>query len=140
MGEGYRTFDHTADLGLEVWAGTPERLFELAAVAVLAQVAEAGAGEPIEETARVATRGPDRADLLVDWLNQALLRAELARAVWTRARIERLDEHALEGWLGGPRLDPGRHVLLREVKAISHHDLALDLTPGACRCRMVLDL
>ena len=45
-------------------------------------------------------------------------------------------ERALAGLLAGPRLDPTRQVFLREVKAVSHHDLDLDLTPGRCRCRV----
>ena len=43
MGEGFRPFEHTGDLGLEVWAGSPERLHALAPVALHAQIAEAAA-------------------------------------------------------------------------------------------------
>ena len=80
MGEGHRTFDHTGDLGLEVWADTPERLYARAAEAVLAQTAEVG-DDPPAERARIAIEGDDPADLLVAWLNRALLEAELRRAV-----------------------------------------------------------
>ena len=38
MSEGYRTFEHTGDLGLEVWADDPERLYALAAMALHAQL------------------------------------------------------------------------------------------------------
>ena len=51
-----------------------------------------------------------------------------------------LGPREVRGVLEGPRLDPRRHVLLREVKAVSYHDLELALEPGACRCRLVLDL
>ncbi|OGF18192.1 MAG: hypothetical protein A2W00_09980 [Candidatus Eisenbacteria bacterium RBG_16_71_46] len=139
MGEGHRTFDHTGDLGLEVWADTPERLYARAAEAVLAQTAEVG-DDPPAERARIAIEGDDPADLLVAWLNRALLEAELRRAVWNRARVTALGPREVRGVLEGPRLDPRRHVLLREVKAVSYHDLELALEPGACRCRLVLDL
>jgi SHS2 domain-containing protein len=69
-----------------------------------------------------------------------LLQAELERAVWTRARVRSLTPRSIEATLEGPRLDPVRHVLLREVKAVSYHDLILDLEPGRCRCRMILDI
>src|SRR5213083_2364699 len=103
MSEGFRTFDHTGDLGLEVWADSPERLLALEA--------------------------DDPEDLLVHWLNSALLEAEVRRAVWTRARVHRLTPRAIEARLEGPRLDPARHTLLREVKAVSHHHLSLRLEP-----------
>jgi len=139
MTEGYRTFDHTGDLGLEIWAPTPGRLFELAAEALLAQVAEAP-DAPLEVGVDLELEADDAEDLLVHWLNTALLEAEVRRAIWTRARVGRLSPTRLSARLEGPRLDPRRHTLLREVKAVSHHHLGLTLDPPACRCRLVLDL
>jgi SHS2 domain-containing protein len=144
VAEGFRTFDHTGDLGLEVWAATPERLYALAAEALLAQVAELGTAEgapgEAEVRATLDLEGDDARDLLVHWLNTALLESGLRQAVWTRVEVRSLSERALSGMLAGPKLDPTRQVFLREVKAVSHHDLDLDLTPGRCRCRMILDI
>ena len=139
VSEGFRTFDHTGDLGLEAWAETPARLYALAAEALLAQVVEARAGAP-EVRVELTLQGQDPADLLVHWLNTALLEAELRQAVWTRAEVLALEGRSLEGLLSGPRRDPGRQVFLREVKAVSHHFLGLELAPGRCRCRVILDI
>jgi SHS2 domain-containing protein len=139
MSEGYRTFDHTGDLGLEIWAGTPARLYALAAEVLLAQVAQVPAGPP-EVQVRLRLTGDDPGDLLVHWLNTALLQAELARAVWTRAEVSALTPESLEAVLEGRRLDPRRDLLLREVKAVSHHHFLIRLEPGSCRCRLVVDL
>jgi SHS2 domain-containing protein len=139
VSEGFRTFDHTGDLGLEVWAETPERLYALAAEALLAQVIEAGPGRPRRRSISTS-KAKTQPDLLVHWLSVALLEAELRRAVWTRVDVRALSERAISGTLMGPRRDPRRQVFLREVKAVSHHSLALDLGPGHCRCRLVLDI
>ena len=139
MDEGSRTFDHTGDLGLEVWAASPERLFARAALAVLAQVAETRAPEP-EVEVRFTRAAPDPSDLLVDLCNTALLEAEVRDAIWTDARIVLPGPGRLEATLTGLRRDPRRQVFLREIKAVSHHDLELDLTPGHCRCRLILDV
>jgi SHS2 domain-containing protein len=139
MPERWSTFDHTADLGLEVEAATPARLFALAAVAVLAQVAECERpGEAVE--LELAAAGVDAPDLLVHWLNLALLHAETAGAIWTRCEVTRFDGRSLAARLWGPRRDRTRMTYLREVKAVSYHGLELDLAPGRCRCRLVLDL
>jgi len=139
MREGFRTFDHTGDLGLEVWAETPERLHALAAEALLAQVIECPHGEP-ELRVSLGLEGEDPRDLLVHWLNTALLEAELRQAVWTRVRVERLTPRSIVGTLEGLRRDPASQSFLREVKAVSHHFLELALEPPACRCRVVLDI
>ena len=139
MDERWSTFDHTADLGIEVQAPTPSRLFACAALAVLAQVA--ACADAVEDVTReVRADGEDAADLLVNWLNGALLEAELAGAIWTRVEIDALDGRALVARLAGPRRDRRRMTFLREVKAVSHHGLELDMKPGRCRCRFVVDL
>ncbi len=139
MVEGYRTFEHTGDLGLEVWAPDPRRLFALAAEALMAQIVDAR-GEPPDLRRDLSLAGDDARDLLVHWLNTALLESELSRAVWTRAEVTALSESSLEAALHGVRRDPARHTFLREVKAVSHHDLALELSGPLCRCRLVLDI
>jgi len=137
--EGHHTFDHTGDLGLEVWARTPERLYAHAAEALMSQIVEAPPGEP-ELQVRLSLTGDDPGDLLVHWLNTALLEAEVRGAVWTRAAVRGLTPRSLEGTLEGPKRGAPGQVMLREVKAVSHHGLEVDLGPGACRCRLVLDI
>jgi SHS2 domain-containing protein len=139
MSEGYRTFEHTGDLGLEVWAATPERLHALAAIALQAQIIEAS-GQAPEVEREIAIEGEDAAELLVHWLNTTLLEAELAQAVWTAATVRSLSPRSLAAAVSGPRRDRARQTFLREVKAVSHHALDLDLTPGRCRCRVILDI
>src|SRR5213593_3083721 len=135
MAEGHRTFDHTGDLGLEVWADTPERLYALAAEALCALIIQAPPAPPeVEMHTRLTADDP--ADLLVHWLNTVLLESEVRRAVWTSARIDSLTERSLEGRLAGLPRDPARQIALREIKAVSHHALELTRTPGACRCRL----
>ena len=139
MAEGYRTFDHTGDLGLEAWAETPERLYALAAEALMAQVAVPVA-RPADARVRLDLEGDDPADLLVHWLNTVLLQAELEHAIWVRATVTELTPRSIRATLEGPRLDRARDVRLREVKAVSHHHLDLRLEAPDCRCRLVLDI
>jgi SHS2 domain-containing protein len=139
MEEGHSTFDHTGDLGLEVWAPSAARLYALAAEVLMALVVDARGTAPESERV-VRITGDDPADLLVHWLNTVLLESELAKAVWTHAEVQVLTPTTLEATLWGSRLDPLRQTFLREVKAVSHHALVLELKEPACRCRLVLDL
>jgi SHS2 domain-containing protein len=139
MGEGHRTFDHTGDLGLEVWAASPERLYGLAAEALMELVVEArGAAPEVERV--LLLEGDDPGDLLVHWLNSVLLESELAGVVWTRADVRSLTPMSLEATLSGPRRDATRQTFLREIKAVSYHHLSVELKGPTCRCRLVLDI
>jgi len=139
MSEGHRNFDHTGDLGLEVWADSPERLYARAVEALMAQIAESGPGEAAILRS-LSLEGDDPADLFVHWLNTTLLEAELNQAIWTRVTVERVTSTHVSATLEGQPRDPRRQVFLREVKAVSHHHFALDLESRPCRCRLVLDL
>ena len=139
MSRGWQTFEHTGDLGLEVWADTPEDLHACAAVALAAQVAEAGDAPP-EVRCELTLSGDDRADLFVHWLNTVLLEGEVRRVVWNRATVLALTPTGLTAALEGQRRDPERQVFLREIKAVSHHHLELDLESRPCRASMILDL
>ncbi len=134
----YSVLEHTADLGLEVRADSPEELFATAGRALTEQMAL-----PVETPERASERleleGESWEDLFVHWLNTLLLRSELAQAWWTEFRFERLGARGLAATIAGPRRGPA-HERMREVKAVSHHHLALDLTPGRCYARLVLDL
>lgn len=139
MDEGYSTFEHTGDLGLEVWAPDAARLYGLAAEALMAQIVDAR-GSRSELELPVSLTGDDPSDLLVHWLNTVLLESELQGAAWTRADVHVLTPNSLQATLSGVRRDPARHTFLREVKAVSYHDLSLELDRPICRCRLVLDI
>jgi SHS2 domain-containing protein len=139
MDEGHSTFDHTGDLGLEVWAPSPARLYALAAEVLMALVADVRGARPDLELAMRLT-GDDPVDLLVHWLNTVLLESELAKAVWTSAELHVLTPDSLEATLRGCRRDPSRQTFLSEVKAVSFHGLTLELDGPICRCRLVLDI
>jgi SHS2 domain-containing protein len=139
MPERFSTFDHTGDLGLEVEAGGAGRLYALAAEALCAQIALAGPAADDVET-RLVLEGDDPRDLFVHWLNSVLLESDLRHAVWTHVEVSSLGPAHLEARLSGQRLEPGRQVRLREIKAVSHHALELELGPERFRARMVLDI
>jgi SHS2 domain-containing protein len=139
--EGFGTFDHTGDLGLEVRARTLERLFELAALGLMAQIAEPRVKEPgsaVEAAVEVASE--DRESLLVDWLNAVLLESELRQAIWTLVEIAGVDDRSIRARLLGVPRDRARLTFLREVKAVSHHAAEVRSSPGGLVARVVLDI
>ncbi len=139
MNEGYRTFDHTGDLGLEVWAATPERLYGLAAEALLAQTVEVRTSDR-DVCLSLSLAGDDPVDLMIHWLNTVLVRAETEHAIWTRVTVNSLTSGSIDATVEGPRLVPSRDVRLREIKAVSQHEPVLELVPPRCYCRLVLDI
>ena len=137
--------EHTADLGVRVTAATLPALFEEAAVATTACLVDPASVRP-HEAASVALEAPDAESLLVAWLNELLFRYDTARWLTARAAV-RLEAAAsgpgvrLSATIQGEPLDPARHAVEREVKAVTHHGLAVEhQADGTLAATVIYDL
>lgn len=123
----YRIIDHTADVGIEVEAGSLREAFEEAAMGMFSIMLDVDKVEP-RETRRVEVRGESLEDLLVSFLEELLFLFDTEQFVPGRVRILELDpeNYRLVAELVGERADPGRHGIHLEVKAVTRHMLEVD--------------
>ena len=133
----------TADVAFEAWGATPEETFLAAADATLnAMVEEIGTVAPREH--REISIAADALDLLLFELLQELVYHKDADRLLLRVRDLRIEETGdgyrlrAEGW--GEMIDPGRHPLLADVKAVTLHRLSVEKTPSGWRAVVVLDV
>lgn len=135
----YETFDHTADLGLRVRARDLDTLFAEAAQALFAAIVEdPGSVEP-RERIDVRLTGDDREYLLFDWLKELLYRFDAQH--WVFGRFEaHVTETGLIGTAWGEPLDPARHELNHEVKAITYHGLRVEQTADGWLAEVIVDI
>lgn len=140
----WQVFDHTADLGLRVEAPTREALFEEAGRALTALIVEEpDASVRATERLDVTLDAADPADLLFDWLHALLVAFEVRHLLHARF-VVRLEERAgglrLRGSAWGERVDPSRHRLAREVKAITYHGLWLRPHGAGWAAEVIVDV
>lgn len=135
----FETFEHTADLGLRVWAADLNALF-----------ADAGRGlfslivpdlESVRTTQPVTFElAGDGADfLLFDWLNELLYTFEVRHLLLCQFDVE-VSDAGLTATARGEPLDPQRHVLDHEVKAITYHGLKLERLANLWRAEVIVDI
>jgi SHS2 domain-containing protein len=134
---GHRFLDHTADVALEIWAPSRQRLLEHAACVVIGLLTE---GSPIVPDADrvVHLVGLDDEDLLVRWINELLWLATGEGFVTASAKVSACG-HELHADLRGRR-DAG-HLVVSEIKSATYHGLRLAQEPdGRWLGRVVLDV
>ena len=135
----YEHFEHTADLGLRARAPDLDTLFAEAAEALFAAVVEdLAAVQPLQRV-DVRLSGDDREYLLFDWLKELLYRFDAEHRLFARFAVH-VDDHGLSGTAWGEPLDPARHVLSHEVKAITYHDLRVEPTPDGWLAEVIVDI
>jgi len=118
----YELFEHTADLGLRVRAPDLDTLFAEATACLFSAVVEdIGTIEP-RQSVTVELAGTDREFLLFDWLRDLLLKCDEDHLLFGKFEVKVRDD-GLTGVAWGEPLDPARHLLAHEVKAITYHEL-----------------
>ncbi|MBD3160944.1 MAG: archease [Candidatus Eisenbacteria bacterium] len=122
---GFEPVEHTADVGLRIWAPTREGLFERAAAGMASLLVDPASVEPVEER-EVAVGAADVEEALVSWLQEILYLYEVQRFVPARFRLERADAGGVHGWVVGERFDPSRHETRADIKAVTYHDLRIE--------------
>ncbi|MBU1700616.1 MAG: archease [Candidatus Eisenbacteria bacterium] len=144
---GWEVMDHTADIGLRVWAPTLEGLFEQAAEGVASLSVDITRIDPLVQR-RVEVEGWDLEELLVSWLQEFLYLWSGSGFIGRRFQVrilppskqepgeqdpEKADvEKAgvenvwrLEGVITGEMWDPGRHEAYTDIKAATYHNLKI---------------
>jgi|YNPMSStandDraft_1061717.scaffolds.fasta_scaffold08636_2 SHS2 domain-containing protein len=159
----YETFEHTADLGLRIRAGSLERLFEEAAEALLAVlVVNRDQVQPVRQKT-LGLQASSVEDLLHDWLSELLVLFALEKLVGRRFEVHLgrenvqvagppeamaslmgqpifLEQKVLNGTIWGDILDPTRHQIGTEIKAVTYHGLRVEQHADGWLAEVILDL
>ena len=139
MEPSYELFDHTADIGIRVFAATPAELLHPATEGLYAAVGElVPSGEA--ETASVDLTGDDEALLLRDYLTEVLMWMECSRRMVVAVGVEEFNARRLAATLETRPIDEERSSLDREVKAITYHQLAIERVANGYRATIIVDI
>ncbi len=135
----FEIFEHTADLGLRVRAPTLSELMTDAAQGLFAMVVE-----NLESVQPVVARdfhvtGSDWTYLLFDWLNELLYVCDTERLAFSRFDVQMTAE-GLTATARGEPLDPARHHLTHEIKAITYHGLKVEETKNGWLAEVIVDI
>lgn len=135
----YELFDHTADLGLRVTAPDLDSLFAEAGRALFAALVDNLEDVRAEEEVRLEVEGTHREYLFFDWLNE-LLHVFESRGVLLSEFEVRVTDAGLTAVGRGEAVDPGRHRMSHEVKAITYHGLTVEETSDGWKGEVIVDI
>lgn len=136
----FETFDHTADVGLRIRSSDLNSLFAEAAKALTAVLL--GDSADVAQTHKIAVclEADDPVDLMHDWLAELHFYYETERFVCARAEVVLSDRTGLTATVFGETLDPSRHEIGLEIKAITYHGLKVEESEQGWLCEVILDL
>jgi SHS2 domain-containing protein len=139
--EGFEFIAHTADLAVRVRALRLDRMFALAAAALMDAITDRTAiGRTSSQT--VALDATDLDQLLVEWLHELLFLFETRGLLVadTTVAIEEGDRCRLRAVVHGEVRDPSRHGIKVLVKAVTYHALHIARTDQGYEATIVFDV
>jgi SHS2 domain-containing protein len=135
------TYEHTADLGLRIFASDLPDLFRTAAAGLFDVIVANPEAIRVEQIESFSLSSSSIEDLLADWLNELIFRCETGHRLYHRFDVT-LDESScrLEATIRGEPIDRERHLMDHEVKAATRHELSIRRGEGGWIAELILDI
>ena len=139
----YEFFEHTADLGLRIRAEKLTTLFEEAACALFsAIVMNFEDVRPVDEVT-FELEADRHDDLLRDWLGELLYAFHADHRLFATFDVQldvHLDANRLKAVARGEPIDPTRHEIDAEIKAVTYHGLKVQREQSGWLAEVIVDL
>lgn len=135
----YEVFDHTADVGLRIWAQDRSSLFVEAARGLFSLVVLNPDAVQAVERRSYEIAGEQDEYLLFDWLSELLYTWETEHLLLSEFHVE-LGRGGLRATGCGERIDRSRHELDHEVKAITYHGLKVEPSGDGWLAEVIVDI
>ena len=126
--KGFEELDHTADVAIRAYGDDLNTLFANAAAGMFSLIVELDTVQATGEV-RVEVTGEDLESALMSFLSELLFVHETQDLVLCEFEVS-IEAFHVTAVARGERLDRERHTLLLNVKAVTYHNMKLDLANG----------
>ena len=135
----YQIIDHTADLGIIVEGTDEKNLFIRAAQAMTDLMVK---GDISRKTVikDVSLQGEDFPDLMVKWLGEILYLFEGDKLIVNSIEIKSISPIKLESMLTLTSFEPEHHQVIREIKAVTYHQISVEKVNDGWQARVIFDI
>ncbi len=135
LANNFEEIEHTADWAYRVRGKNLAELFIQAALGLYALVGmQLGSGS--KTTRSIQLKAMDRESLLVAWLNELLYFHESEGLGFEELEIQHLDQTSIQAKVTGA----STQQWLKEIKAVTYHNLAIHQTELGLEVTLVLDV
>jgi SHS2 domain-containing protein len=135
----FETFEHTADLGLRIRAGDLNSLFAEAGRALFSVIVENPQDIRAVEEIPFTIKGNEAEELLHDWLTELLFTFHVHRRVLAKFDVN-IQSTEMTAVARGEKIDPVRHEINLEIKAVTWHGLKIVQTPDGWMAEVIVDI
>ena len=135
----YKIIDHTADLGIVVEGVDVKDVFIRAGYAMTDLMVKVDINEKGAKR-KVLVEGEDFPDLMVRWLGEILYLFDGEHILVSAIEISSISPIRLQSILTVVPLNRGHHEMLREIKAVTYHQISVQGVHDGWEARIIFDI
>jgi len=135
----YEMIDHTADLGVIVYANTLQELFANAAWVLFDLMTDIKKIKPLFEV-EISLSVNGLEELMVSWLGELIYLHEVKSLLFCQFNIREISTHNLAATAIGQHFQPSTHELRSEIKAATYHQLKIEKVAGQWKAQVIFDI
>jgi len=134
----YKLLDHTADIMFEVYGKTLNELFTNAAIATFnVMVKRSSITSKIKKEISLENKDPEK--LLFEFIEELIYLKDAEYLVFKTFKVK-IKNNSLKAVIEGEKINPKKHKLLLDVKAITLHKYRLSKTKTGYQATILLDI
>jgi SHS2 domain-containing protein len=135
----FKIIDHTGDMGIVVYGGDLRELFSNAGRAFFSLITHLNRiRSTFEHTIVLKSENLD--ELMVTWLGELLYLFDAKGMLLKKFDLDEIHKHGLRAVVRGESFQPERHVIKREIKAVTYHQVKVEKKGGKWEGRIIFDL
>lgn len=135
----YDILDHTADLGIKIFAATLSALFVSAGMALFDLITPI-----VKRTDKnhlsIAVSGEDEVDLLINWLRELLYLFNGKELIVNSIAISSFENWRIKAQVGVIPFDADVFEIGYEIKAVTYHQARIERTAAGYLAEVIFDL
>ncbi|MFW5915642.1 MAG: archease [Planctomycetota bacterium] len=135
----WEELDHPADVRLRIRGDTLQDLFDNAADALIEVLVDPESVQGVDAV-DLEAEGTARELLLIHWLQEILFLFDAEEFAPSHVEHIRLEEGHVRGRLRGERIDPSRHEIRNQPKAVTRHEVDIAREDGGYEVTVVIDV
>lgn len=135
----YELIPHTADLGIRVTGKDLKDLFQKAGWALFDIMTDIKKIRPLEKET-ISVRADNLDELMNYWLTSLLQQFTLKNRLLSDFRMAHISDTSLEAIIQGEPFDPTRHEIIKEIKAITFHNLSVKQLANGWQAEVIFDV
>ncbi|MDZ7360357.1 MAG: archease [candidate division KSB1 bacterium] len=135
----FAPIDHTADVGYRLFAPTLAELFAVAGRALFDAITELDSIQLLLER-KIEVEAGDVEGLFVAWLSELNFYCITELELYREFIIKKVSPTIVQATARGEKIDPARHVIQTEIKAVTYHELYVRQIENGWEAQVIFDV